>query len=100
MIQTIVQLGLKLGFFATWVGFMCLFFAVARPNFSIRRIKENNTFPLGKMMQRTNDDLLAGGKSRLGRIGQLLLAIGLSALVLTGVIWFALQIVGTQSIPG
>jgi hypothetical protein len=99
MIQTNLQLGLGLGFLATWVGFLCLFFAVARPNFSIRRMKENNLLPLGEKMGRANDDLLSGSKSRLGRIGQLLLAIGLSALTLTGMIWFALQIIGTQSVP-
>ncbi len=99
MIQTIVQFGLGFGFLATWVGFMCLFLAVAWPNFSVQGIKENNSLPLGERMKRANGDLLAGGKSRLGRIGQLLLAIGLSALALSGVIWIALQIAGTQSVP-
>lgn len=98
MSQTIVQLGLGLGFLATWVGFLCFFVAMAWPNFSIRRIKENNSLPLGKRMRRVNDDLLSGSKSRLGRVGQLLLALGLTSLALTGLFWVVLQIVGTQSV--
>ena len=98
MSQSIIQLGLGLGFLATWVGFLCLFIAVTWPNFSIRRMKENHSLPLGEQMRRINDDLLSGIKSRLGRVGQLLLACGLSSLALTGLFWVVLQIVGTQSV--
>lgn len=99
MIQTAVQLVLGLGFLATLLGFLCLFVAVARPNFSMRKIKENNSLPLREKMKRANDELLSGAKSRLGRIGQLLLALGLSALAFAGLAWVVLQITGVHPAP-
>lgn len=45
-------------------------------------------------MERAYDDLVQGGKSRIGRLGQLLIAIGLTVFIITGVIWLTLQIVG------
>ncbi len=100
MSHAIIQLGLLLGFLATWVGFACLFLAVAWPNLSIRRIKENNSLPYAQRMKRVNDDLLRGLCSRLGRVGKILLAIGLSLLILVGFVWFVLQIVERQAASG
>ncbi|MBM1558654.1 hypothetical protein JQV19_18665 [Sulfitobacter mediterraneus] len=94
MSHVIIQSGLLLGFFSTWIGFACFFFSVAKPNFSIRKIIENNTLPLSDRMERAYDDLVQGGKSRIGRLGQLLIAIGLTVFIITGVIWLTLQIVG------
>lgn len=60
MIETIIQLGLTIGFFATCAGGVCVFLVVAWPNFSIRRIKENYTLQPHESWKRINDDLIAG----------------------------------------
>ena len=99
MIHTVVQLTLWLGFFATWVGFACLFVAILRPNFSMRRVIENQSLPYGEGMKRMNEDFLSGVNYRLGRFGQLLLAIGLFSLAMGGLNWVAIQIVGSQAAP-
>ncbi|MGB0853669.1 MAG: hypothetical protein ACPGSI_10265, partial [Pikeienuella sp.] len=67
-------------------------FVIAKPNLSIRRIGENNALPYAQRWKRINDDLPLGAKSRLGRFGQLLLAIGLAMLTLSGFFGFVLQI--------
>jgi len=96
----IIQSGLFIGFFSTWIGFFCFFFSVAGPNLSLRRILENISLPYAERIERLNDDFVQGGKSRLGRAGQFFIAIGLTALILTGIIWLALRIIERQGMSG
>ena len=94
MIQTIIQFCLPFGLFLTWLGAGCLFIAVARPNFSFRRMRENFSLSYADRMKRMNDDLVQSLKSRLAHFGQLLVAIGLSLLIFVGFLWLGLQISG------
>lgn len=91
--QIIIQIGLGLGFFFTWVGFASLILSVILPKFSLRKNIENSSVPYWERMAIINDDLIRAGKSRLGRTGQILLAIGLTILISIGLLWLVIQIV-------
>ena len=90
--STIIQTGLNLGIFTTWIGLACLFIAVVAPKFAVRRFFENNAIPLSDRLERMNADFVQGSKSRLGRTGQWLIAVGTTLLILTGIFWLALRI--------
>ncbi len=55
-------------------------------------MKENRSLPVDLRWKRVNDDLLAGGKSRLWHIGQFLMSVGLAVLCLAGTAWLLSQI--------
>ena len=93
--NALVDFGLGFGFISIWLGFACLFVAVVWHSLSLQRFKENKSLPLGEKVKRHNDHLLSGLNSRLGRFGQLLLAIGTLVVIITGLIWFWSQVAGT-----
>lgn len=88
----IIQFGLGLGFVATWVGMLCLLLAFVAPNLSLRKFLENNSAAYSQRMVQINEDFRKSNKSRISQAGQIFLAIGLSLLILTGVLWFFLKI--------
>lgn len=103
MSQAIVEAGYVIGFLTTWLGFACLIFPM------VLRFVFGGTWlnslsePYSERMRRAslfvNEEFLRAGRSRIGRAGQLMVAVGLSILILTGIVWLILRILQKQGIP-
>jgi hypothetical protein len=103
MNQTIVDIGLVLGFLTTWLGFACLIFPpVLRYIFGgtmWSSLSKTHSERIGRASLFMNEEFMRAGKSRVGRAGQLMTAIGLSVLILSGIAWLTLRILEKQGIP-
>ncbi|PTV96449.1 hypothetical protein C8J27_102243 [Rhodobacter aestuarii] len=103
MSQAIVEIGFLVGFLTTWLGFAFLLFPM------VLRFVLGGTWlnslsePYSERMRRAslfmNEEISRAGRSRIGRIGQLLAAIGISVLIMTGIVWITLRILEKQGIP-
>ena len=103
MSQAIVEIGFVIGFLTTWLGFAFLIFPM------VLRFVLGGTWwnslsePYYERMRRAslfmNEEFLRAGRSRIGRTGQFLAAIGISVLIMTGIAWLTLRILEKQGIP-
>jgi hypothetical protein len=101
--QAIVEIAFVLGFLTTWLGFACLIFPMV-VRFVFGGTWWNSLWePYSERMRRTslfmNEELLRAGTSPVGRARQLIAAIGISVLILTGIAWLMLRILEKQGIP-
>ncbi len=103
MSQTIVGIGHVIGSLATWLGLACLIFPVVLRYVFKGTWWNSLSGPYPERMRRAplfmNEEILRAGKSRSGRAGQLMGAIGISILILTGIAWLILRIIEKQGIP-
>ena len=102
--QAVLDIAFPLGFLTTWLGLACLIVPIP-VRFVFGGTWWNSlSEPYSERMRRTslflNEEFLRAGKSRLGRAGQLMTAIGLSILILTGITWLTLRILEKHGILG
>jgi hypothetical protein len=98
--QAIVDVAFVLGFVATWVGFACLIFPMVF-RFVFGGVWWNSlSVAHSERLRRAglfmSEEIRRIGKSRMGHAGQLMAAIGLSVLILTGIAWLTLRILEEQ----
>ena len=84
------------GFISLWLGLALIFISIAIPVFSHPDFWKSLFAPIAERFriggELMNHAFQTAGKSRFNRMGQLLGAIGLSLLLLTGLLWLALRI--------
>jgi hypothetical protein len=101
--QAIVQIGAGVGFLLIWFGFACLIVPMVLHFIFGGTWWSILSEPYSERMRRAslfmNEKLLRAGRSRVGRAGQLMAAIGISVLILTGIAWLTLRILEKQGIP-
>ena len=103
MSQAIVEIGFVIGFLTTWLGFAFLIVPM------LLRFVLGGTWwnslsePYSERMKRVslsmNEELVRAGRSRVGRAGQLWVAVGISVLIMTAIAWLTLRILEKQGIP-
>ena len=96
MLETLIHPLAIAGFFCLWLGFACLMLSVSLPLLLNRGYWQSLSLPFrdrfAKQGELMNRAFQTAGKSRLNRAGQALGAIGISLLLLTGLLWLALRI--------
>ncbi|WRH63438.1 MAG: hypothetical protein RSE12_03640 [Fuscovulum sp.] len=96
MVPALVETLFFIGFFALWLGFVLIFISIAIPVFSHPAYWKTLFAPFYERsrigVEVINHAFQTAGKSRLNRVGQALGAIGISLLILTFLLWFALRI--------
>lgn len=102
--QTIVEIAFVTGFFSCWVGFATLLLPMIFRGVFSRDYWESLSLSyrerVGVNLQRMNREFLRCRRSRAGRIGQILIAFGLSLLILTGLLWLTLRLIDKQGLLG
>jgi hypothetical protein len=103
MLELDYHSGFRIGFLiaslAIALGVACQILPSIIRGYSWKRLREYLLASYSERMQLSlrfaNEELLRLGTSRCGRAGQLLLAVGFTVLILTGLAWFALRILET-----
>ena len=100
MVHDILRVAFFAGFLAVWLGFACMILPVQLRFFFRDGGWKSLFLPSGariaRQVQVLNAALHAIGQSRIGRAGQVLTALGISLLILTGIGWIVLRIVERQ----
>lgn len=100
----IIEVAVLVGFMAVWLGFVCLFLPMGfRYVFRGLWLKSltmryDERAKLGSIFM--SEEFQKIGKSRNGRAGHLLLALGSSILILAGIGWLTLAIIEKQGLSG
>ncbi len=97
MSQDLLKAAFVIGFLMAWVGYACVILSILFP-FLFGGIWWNSlSQPYSERLRRASlfwsEYLQTIGKSRWNRRGQVLIASGLSVLILTGLAWFVLRII-------
>ena len=96
MLATLIQTLAIAGFACLWLGLALLMLSVVLPLFLNPGYWQSLSLPFrdrfAKQGELMSHAFQSAGKSRLNRAGQALGAIGLSLLLLTGLLWLALRI--------
>jgi hypothetical protein len=96
MLETLIQVVAIFGFACLWLGLALLMLSVFLSLFLNSGYWNSLSLPFRdrftKQGEVLNHAFQTAGKSRLNRMGQFLGAIGLSLLLLTGLLWLALRI--------
>ncbi len=94
--QTLIESAATLTFLLCWSGVALLLLSLIIPLFRQREFWQATFLPLAERYRRTGELMHAVlqhmGKSRLNRIGQRLLAAGLTLGLFTGIAWLALRL--------
>lgn len=96
MLATLIQTLAIAGFFCLWLGLALLALSVVLRLFLNPGYWQSLSLPFrdrfAKQGEVMSHAFQSAGKSRLNRAGQILGAIGLSLLILSGLLWLALRI--------
>ena len=96
MLATLIQTLAIAGFACLWLGLALLMLSVVLPLFLNPGYWQSLSLPFrdrfAKQGEVLNQSFQTSGKSRLNRAGQILGAIGLSLLILSGLLSLALRI--------
>jgi hypothetical protein len=96
MTPALLETAALAGFLSLWLGLVLIFISIAIPVFSHPDYWKSLFAPFAERFriggELMNHAFQTAGKSRLNRAGQLLGAIGLTLLLLTGLLWLTLRI--------
>ena len=96
MTPALLETAALAGFLSLWLGFVLIFISIAIPVFTHPDFWKSLFAPFAERtrigVELMNHAFQTAGKSRLNRMGQFPGAIGLSLLLLTGLLWVTLRI--------
>lgn len=96
MADDMLRAGLFVGLLTVWLG-IALMIVPAQLRFVFRRAWWTSlTMPLGERLRVMNAEIRNIGKTRIGRLGQVLAAAGIAVLILTGIAKIVLLVVARQ----